>query len=178
MESSQGPERPECQSVSLRTTVQLPGCAGDWRGGDDFASPHPSLETAAQQLGQSLHSPRLKKSPETYVSQFPAHPGSCTVVRKTQSLSPGPGLAADSAKFLLFSCSLFPAAFRPNPSAMTTQHHLGGAPKCFSATVLLKENLGGKRDFMPKPLRAAFLLMDPPFTVQLFFGSRVFLCRE
>ena len=55
----------------LRTTVQLPGCAGDWRGGDDFASPHPSLETAAQQLGQSLHSPRLKKSPETYVSQFP-----------------------------------------------------------------------------------------------------------
>ena len=55
----------------LQTTVQLPGCAGDWRGGDDFASPHPSLETAAQQLGQSLHSPRLKKSPETYVSQLP-----------------------------------------------------------------------------------------------------------
>lgn len=45
----------------LPTTVQLPGCAGDWRGGDDFASPHPSLETVAQQLGQSLHSPRLKK---------------------------------------------------------------------------------------------------------------------
>lgn len=79
----------------------------------------------------------------------PAHSGSCTVVGKTQRLSPGPGLAADSAKFLLFSCSLFPAAFRPNPSAMTTQHHLGGAPKCFSAAVLLKETLGANRTSCP-----------------------------
>lgn len=56
----------------LPTTMQLPECAGDWRGGDDFASPHPSLETATQQLGQSLHShSMLKKSPETYVSQLP-----------------------------------------------------------------------------------------------------------
>lgn len=46
---------------------------------------------------------------------------------------------------------------------MTTQHHLGGAPKCFSAAVLLKENLGGQTGLHAQASQGSFLAHGPAF---------------